>query len=236
MDWNSMINNQGMESGLMALSSRRITREVEVAAIEERELVTLSQQGDKVAMSELFGRHYRASLRVAQRILSSTAESEDAVQAAYCSAFQHLDAFRGESSFRTWITRIVVNRCLMTIREPWRRMTITPEAYTKNFEKSRGLDDFPSQLLSPEKAAWCREIAVAHGDAIAALPKHLCEAYTLFALSGLTIADVARQLGLTIPATKSRLFRARNAMRISLRPLWVGGARCNSAAVARRAD
>ena len=109
-DWNLTINNQGMESGLMALPSRKVTKETEAAAIEERGLVIRSQQGDKVAMSELFGRHYRASLRVAQRILSSTAESEDAVQAAYCSAFQHLDAFRGKSSFGTWITRIVVNR------------------------------------------------------------------------------------------------------------------------------
>jgi len=219
----------------MALPSRKVTKETEAAAIEERGLVIRSQHGDKVAMSELFGRHYRASLRVAQRILSSTAESEDAVQAAYCSAFQHLDAFRGKSSFGTWITRIVVNRCLMTIREPWNRMILTSEKHAKNFEKSRGLDDFPSQLLSPEKAAWCREIAVAHGEAIATLPKPLREAYSLFAVSGLAVAEVARTLGITIPATKSRLFRARNTIRTSLRSVWVADARSNPAAVARRA-
>jgi RNA polymerase sigma-70 factor (ECF subfamily) len=230
-----MINNRGMETGFTALSPRTVTTEAEAAAIGERELLILSQQGDKVAMSELFGRHYRASLRVAQRILSSTAESEDAVQAAYCSAFQHLDAFRGESSFRTWITRIVVNHCLMMIREPWHRVILTSEGHAKNFEKSRGLDDFPSQLISPEKAVWCREIAVAHGEAIATLPKLLREVYLLFAVSGLAVAEIAHTLGITIPATKSRLFRARNTMRTSLRSVWVADASSNPAAVARRA-
>jgi len=123
----------------------------------------------------------------------------------------------------------------MTIREPWNRMILTSETHAKNFEKSRGLYDFPSQLLSPEKAAWCREIAVAHGEAIATLPKPLREAYSLFAVSGLAVAEVARTLGITIPATKSRLVRARNTIRTSLRSVWVADARSNPAAVARRA-
>src|SRR5713101_6403906 len=81
------------------------------AAVTEARL----PQGD--AINELFSQHYKVSLRTAHRILRSKEDSEDAVQTAYCAAFRHFHRFRGESSFKTWITRIVVNCCLMQLRE-----------------------------------------------------------------------------------------------------------------------
>ena len=72
---------------------------------------TLPSQGD--AINKLFAEHYKASLRTAYRILRSKEDSEDVVQTAYCAAFRHFHRFRGESSFKTWITRIVVNCCLI---------------------------------------------------------------------------------------------------------------------------
>ena len=81
----------------------------------EKHLLDLLRSGHAAAADELFRRHYSTSLRICRRMLAG-AEAEDAVQSAYCSAFEHLASFRGESSFRTWITRIVVNRCLATAR------------------------------------------------------------------------------------------------------------------------
>ena len=76
-------------------------------------------------INELFSQHYKASLRTAYRILRSKDDSEDAVQTAYCAAFRHLQHFRGESSFKTWITRIVVNCCLMQLRERRARLQVS---------------------------------------------------------------------------------------------------------------
>src|SRR5262249_22422088 len=77
----------------------------------EIDLIPLARQGDRLAIAELFRRHYPSSLSVARRILGSGEDSYDAVQTAYCSAFEHFSSFRGEAGFRTWITRIVMNCC-----------------------------------------------------------------------------------------------------------------------------
>jgi DNA-directed RNA polymerase specialized sigma24 family protein len=73
---------------------------------------------------------------------------------------------------------------------------------------------------SPEKATFCREIATALTDAAARLPKSLFEVFHLYAVSGLTVREVAAATGLTLPAAKSRLFRAQNRMRVNLQPVW----------------
>jgi RNA polymerase sigma-70 factor (ECF subfamily) len=99
-----------------------------MSELTDGELIELGRRGDVAAVGELFERHYEISLRVARRILRCEAESQDAVQAAYCAAFEHLDTFRGDSSFRTWITRIVVNRCLMAMRHPWRQRRVSSNA------------------------------------------------------------------------------------------------------------
>jgi RNA polymerase sigma-70 factor (ECF subfamily) len=184
----------------------------------EIELIELSKLGDQAAIAELFGRHYPASLRLARGILRGEDESQDAVQVAYISAFQHIQNFRGDASFKTWITRIVVNCCLMQIRESSRRVTWL------NLDDLRGWPG--SNILAcpaptPEKAAWSKEISSAFSDAISRLPKHLREVYALHAVSGLSLREVAGKLGLTVPATKTRLFRARHRMRVRLQPMWL---------------
>jgi DNA-directed RNA polymerase specialized sigma24 family protein len=89
----------------------------------EPELIGGARNGDLDAMAELSRRHYPYSVAVARRILSAQEEFLDAVQAAYLSAFQNVQAFRGDVSVKTWITRIVVNQCLMGLRHPGRYRT-----------------------------------------------------------------------------------------------------------------
>ena len=75
----------------------------------ESELIAGAHSGDTEAMAELFRRHYSRSVGVARRILPVQEDCLDAVQSAYLSAFQNFQSFRSEASFKTWITRIVVN-------------------------------------------------------------------------------------------------------------------------------
>lgn len=180
----------------------------------EVELIAQSKRGDQAAIGELFGRHYPSSLRLARGILRSEDESQDAVQVAYISAFQHLDSFRGDASFKTWITRIVVNSCLAQARGARHRVTWL---HLDDPNCAPGPDVLASQESTPETSAWCREIASALAQAAAKLPGHLREAFTLSAISGLSVKDVAATLGLTEAAAKTRLFRARAGMRLHLR-------------------
>jgi RNA polymerase sigma-70 factor, ECF subfamily len=183
----------------------------------ETELIAAGKRGDRAAIGELFERHYPSLLGVARRILRSEEESQDAVQSAYLSAFLHLHSFRGDAAFKTWITRIVTNHCLMRLRQPWLRIQwIDLEALAATGQSSR----LTSSAPSPETSASCREIASAVADAAARLPKPLCEVFHLHAVSGLTIKEVAAATGLTLPAAKSRLFRAHARMRERLRPVW----------------
>ena len=87
---------------------------------------TLRSPGDPI--NELFAEHYKTCLRTAYRILRSRADSEDAVQTAFCAAFQAFHGFRGESTFKTWITRIVVNCCLMQLRDRRARPQVFPSS------------------------------------------------------------------------------------------------------------
>lgn len=182
-------------------------------------LVPLAQRGDRVAAGELFERHYGSSLRIARRILSGQTECEDAVQSAYLSAFQHFGDFRGESSFKTWIMRIVVNSCLMTIRGPWRRVSLVelPEAEILVASRNGWARD-----VSPEESALHAEIAIAHDTALKKMPRTIRTVYALHTLSQMPIADVAHELGLTVAATKSRAFRARHVMQVALSSLRTG--------------
>jgi RNA polymerase sigma-70 factor (ECF subfamily) len=185
----------------------------------EAELIDRSRDGDQDSIAELFRRHYPASLKLACGILRHNDDAQDAVQVAYFLAFRRLDNFRGDASFKTWISRIVVNCCLLQLREARRRVTWVQ---LEDRNGSQGPDIMPSHGLSPEKSAWCRELSSAFSSAVARLPRHLRETYMLFAVSGLSLREVAEAMGLSISATKTRLFRARAGLRMSLQPVWSG--------------
>jgi len=168
-------------------------------------------------MAELFRRHYASSLRVARRILTSPDDLLDAVQSAYLSAFRHFDSFRAESSFKTWITRIVVNQCLISLRDPARhRVWVHLD--------DAGPDGIPTLVVdrgpTPEEMARKTEISRTIAEATGHLPKGLREAFVLCAVSGHSIEEAAKMLGLSVAATKARLFRARAHLRGKLATVW----------------
>jgi RNA polymerase sigma-70 factor (ECF subfamily) len=142
---------------------------------------------------------------------------------AYFLALRRLETFRGEASFKTWISRIVVNCCLLQLREARRRASwVRLDDRRGNI----GPTILPSHAPTPERATWSREISSAFSAAVAKLPKHLRDAYTLFEISGMSLAEVASKLELSVSATKTRVFRARAGIRRSLQPVWSGrGAR-----------
>jgi RNA polymerase sigma-70 factor (ECF subfamily) len=192
----------------------------------ESELIADGRNGDRQALSELFERHYRSSVRTARRMLHSDDEALDAVQSAYLAAFQHFGSFRGEAAFKTWITRIVKNQCLMYLRQPERRVLA-------NLEEAVGgvVMAVSSALPTPEDFAISREIAAAVCAAAETLPKCLQDVYCLCCVSGFCVREAAEMLGLTLPATKTRLFRAQHRIRSEVErklPFPTGAKRCGA--------
>jgi RNA polymerase sigma-70 factor, ECF subfamily len=163
------------------------------------------------AINELFAQHYKASFHTALRILRSKEDSEDAVQAAYLAAFRAFHTFRAESSFNTWITRIVVNSCLGLLRKRRAR----PQVALDDIPPARPLVE--SNDLTPETLCQSRELRAAHASAASGLPRHLHEVYLPCEISGIALPEVAHRLGLTAVAAKSRLFRARRRVERTFR-------------------
>ena len=91
------------------------------ASFSDLELVERVRAGDANALESLIRRHNRLLYRTARAILRDDSDAEDAVQDAYIQAFRNLAAFRGESSFSTWLVRIVANEALMRRRRNVRR-------------------------------------------------------------------------------------------------------------------
>src|SRR5271165_6439448 len=86
-------------------------------SLSDDELVVLAQQRDEAAFAELMRRNSSASFRLALSMLRDRQEAEDEVQNSYLSAWQHLAQFQRGSKFSTWMTRILLNQCLMRLRK-----------------------------------------------------------------------------------------------------------------------
>jgi RNA polymerase sigma factor (sigma-70 family) len=136
----------------------------------EAELIAISKQGHQDAIAELFRRHYPSSLRLATGVLRRPDDAQDAVQAAYFLAFRRLGHFRGDASFGTWISRIVLNCCLLQLRDARRRVILVD---LKDRNGAQGPDLLASRTPNPERSAWGAEMALALSKAVARLPKHL---------------------------------------------------------------
>ena len=178
--------------------------------VTESGLIARSLRGDQDAINELVRKNYPASLRVARSILRNQHDSEDAVQAAYSRAFRYLDTFQQNARFGTWITRIVVNQSIMSLRRQRRKRSLSLEELTAK----RGTPGYlVSREPNPEDLARRDEMSTSMRRAVGRLPLPLREAYALHALADLPLKEVAARLGVSVPAAKTRMFRARTALR-----------------------
>jgi RNA polymerase sigma-70 factor (ECF subfamily) len=229
------VSTDGMPRALAHHEKRRRNMTRDTTSLNEKseaELVRDARNGDRDAIAELFRRHYPHSIAVARRMLPAQEEFLDAVQSAYLSAFQKFPSFRAEASFKTWITRIVLNQCIMRLREPHRRrITLSLDEPVPGGT----LPIIAMDSRTPEDLTLRAEIESAVADAVANLPTALHDVFTRCTVFGLPIRDTAEALGLTVQATKTRLFRARAQLRQELRASFAGGLTPATSRVAFRA-
>jgi RNA polymerase sigma-70 factor (ECF subfamily) len=187
--------------------------DLNVCRLDDEALVEQAQSGDKQAFAALIERHYAACTKVAFSVLRDREDAEDEVQNACWKAYEHLGQFQRDAKFSTWLTRIVVNQCLMRLRQV-RRARLT---YIEDVSAEGGrVYELQAGDLSPEQELARTEVAGVLEDEIKRIPPLLRHVFVLRELQQLPMPQVAEELGISVAAAKSRLLRARQELRTRL--------------------
>jgi RNA polymerase sigma-70 factor (ECF subfamily) len=185
--------------------------------MSEAALVSMAKLGDNDAFVELSRLHANRLLRTIYQITRNWHDAEDALQDATLRAFSHLKDFQEKSSFYTWLTRIAINSALMILRKrrgcyeiPFDGIDDSGDSYER-WEPRSPAENPESRLARQEREELLR-------DAILRLPQVLREAVELRQARGYSTREIAQALGISVPAVKSRLSRARVTLRTALLP------------------
>jgi RNA polymerase sigma-70 factor, ECF subfamily len=180
-------------------------------AASDESLVKIAQTGEHWAYVELCGRYRELMFCIVQRITKNSHDTEDVLQEAWMSGFVHIRTFDGRAAFSTWLTRIAINSALMMLRK--RRWHL--EASLDDHERS----DVGARLeivepsYGPEESLLRREKLLRVRQAIDGLPPRLRKVADLRQSTDGSLKEMATLTGISVPATKSRLARARLALR-----------------------
>ncbi len=197
----------------MAASQTKTYNPVFSGVADDR-LVVLAQDGDNAAFAELIERHQNTCKRLALSILRDVCDAEDEVQNAFWKAFEHIGQFQQDAKFSTWLSRIVVNQCLMRLRKDRRAKFLYIDEGIAGEEITTL--ELPDNTISPEEDLARTELGKLVQDEIRRIPPLLREVVVLRDVQGLPMPDVAGKLGISIAAAKSRLLRARLELRSRL--------------------
>jgi RNA polymerase sigma-70 factor (ECF subfamily) len=179
---------------------------------DELGLVQAAKKGDLDAFSELVNRYDRNIFRIAQHITHNEEDAQDVVQDAFLKAYQNLAQFQGNSKFYTWLVRIAVNEALMKLRKRRNEKTVSLDEDVETEEGSipREVADWAP---NPEQNYGQSELGDILRKTIQGLPPGFRTVFVLRDVEGMSTEETAEMLGLSVPAVKSRLLRARLQLR-----------------------
>ena len=175
-------------------------------------LVARAREGDTSAFEQLVRQYDRQIFRVAQHITQNREDAEDITQDAFFKAYQKLDQFQGNSKFSTWLVRIAVNESLMRLRKRKTSKTVSMDQDVQTEEGSIPRD-FAEWRPNPEQIYNQGELGDILRKTIQGLPPGFRTVFTLRDIENLSTEETAEALGLSVPAVKSRLLRARLQLR-----------------------
>ena len=181
------------------------------------ELVRRVQRGERGAFDLLVLRYQHKVVKLVARLLRDPAEAEDVAQEAFVKAYRAIGSFRGDSAFYTWLYRIAVNTARNTMASRQRR-PLDYEADLSESEQS-AVESRMRHVDTPEAAALSEEIHSTVNSAIEALPEDLRTAIILREVEGLSYEEIAEAMDCPVGTVRSRIFRAREAIDRSLKPL-----------------
>ena len=188
----------------------------------EQELISQIKAGEKQLFYSLIQPYERGLYLAAFSIVQNEADAEDVAQEAVLKALSHLDQFRGEAKFSTWLIQICINEAKMRLRRDHKDRY---ESIDTGHETEEG-DYVPMDVADwreiPSAALAHKELKEALTRALASLKARYREVFVLRDVQGLSIADTAEVLGITQATVKMRLMRARLQMRDALAPGYDG--------------
>jgi RNA polymerase sigma-70 factor, ECF subfamily len=192
-----------------------LTPGVPDGSFDEAALVAAAKAGDAAAFTTLVNRYERKIYRLAKHITQNDEDAEDVLQESFLKAYEHLDGFQGNSKFYTWIVRIAVNEALMKLRKRKGDRTVPLDEPVDTGEEmvAREIavwEDNPEERYSREEM---QEIL---DQAVQTLKPDFRTVFILRDIEELSTEEAAEALGISIPAVKSRLLRARLALREKL--------------------
>jgi len=188
----------------------------------EKELVELTKQGNEGAVREVIRRLNPRLFRIARGIVDNDAEAEEIVQETYLIAFSRVAEFRGDAKLATWATKIALNAARMRLRK--RHPTEEYNSVSETLHQNASIIEFPgSKQRSPEDEHGVAQFREWVETAVSDLPSHLRVVFVLREAEGMSLADIALDLGITVMTVKTRLFRARRHLRSVLESRIKGG-------------
>ena len=190
------------------------TQHLDPSHINDDLLVQLAQAGQEWAFVELCTRNSKRVFNTIYGVTKNREDAEDALQDSMMRAFLHLKQFDGRSSFATWFTRIGINSALMILRKRRIRLETSIDATVEG--ETWQTWQIPDHSADPERYYDGHERSLHLKKAICRLPNALRLVVERGQMEGHSMKQIAQNMGISIPATKSRLARAKVALRKSM--------------------
>ena len=186
---------------------------------EEQALVERARAGDAQAFTTLVNKYERKIFRLAKHITQNDEDAEDVLQESFLKAYSNLDTFQGQSKFYTWLVRISVNEALMKLRKRKSDRTVSLDEPHETDE-----DTVTREIAvwdeDPEKKYSQEELRDILSKAVDGLKPGFRTVFVLRDIEELSTEETAEALGISVPAVKSRLLRARLQLREKLTRLF----------------
>lgn len=184
-----------------------------------RELMILCGQGDLEAYEQIVQAYRRPVLGIIYRYLGHGAmDAEDLAQDVFLRAWRARERYRPEAKFKTWLFRIVTNRCLNYIRDNKKKRALSLSGGAGGDDEGTGIEVADTSSPTASEGAIGKEVADAIHDAVERLPDSQRLAILLSRFEEMSHAEIAETMGLTEKGVKSLLFRARENLRRILAP------------------
>jgi RNA polymerase sigma-70 factor, ECF subfamily len=184
--------------------------------VDDHELVAAARRGDRDAFRTLFDRYHRRAYALAFGVLRHPDDALDVVQDAFIKAHKYLDKFEGNSSFYTWLYRIVMNLAIDHLRKHRRVKPV--ELDEQHFDEAIGDDSLLPKILggNPGRALMDKQIRARIDQALAELSDNHRAVLVMRELEGLSYEEMAQAMGCSKGTIMSRLFHARKNMQRQL--------------------
>lgn len=192
-----------MSSAIAAMPAAELTDET---------IVDRVRAGDTALYEILMRRHNQRLYRTIRAILRDDVDVEDVMQQAYLDAYTHLDQFKGDAKFATWLTRIAVNRAIRRGQRDRRQLQVV----SRDADNDLAIERTAAPDLDPEHAMYGRELKTVLESLVSDLPEPFRVVFVLREVEGLSTAETAASLSINEDTVKTRLHRAKRLLRDQL--------------------